>query len=355
MSSVDETKAENFADNYVNMLNGAALILMTSIGHQTGLFDIMSEMPPATSEEIAIAATLNERYVREWLGAMVTGKFIDYDPTTQTYVLPVEHSGILTRAAAPNNYAVYAQWIPLLGTVESKIIDVFKNGGGVPYAEFKQFHRVMAEDSWQTVVSALNDHILPLVPEVIERLKEGIDALDVGCGRGLALMELAKRFPKSQFIGFEISEEALSFARKKAKELGLTNTQFEIQDVSQLNLKDKFDFITAFDAIHDQKTPLQALKGINKALRPDGTFLMQDISGTSHLDQDIDHPFGPMLYTISCMHCMTVSLSQDGEGLGTMWGIDKAKEYLTKAGFTTITVNKLPHDETNVFFVITKS
>jgi hypothetical protein len=52
------------------------------------------------------------------------------------------------------------------------------------------------------------------------------------------------------------------------------------------------------------------------------------------------------------MHRMTVSLAQDGEGLGAMWGEEKAREMLKEAGFNSIEVNRLPHDILNSYFVV---
>jgi len=156
------------------------------LGHRTGLFDGMAEMPAAGSEAIAARCGLNERYVREWLGAMVASGVVDYDPRDGTYALPPEHAAFLTRAATPADLAVYAQYIPLLGAVEDDVLACFRAGGGVPYARFERFHEVMAEDSGQTVLPVLKSHILPLVPGLDERLKDGIRVLDVGCGRGPA-------------------------------------------------------------------------------------------------------------------------------------------------------------------------
>ena len=122
----DEQKAEKFADSMVAMLNAGAMALVTSIGHKTGLFDVLSQVGPITSEELAHEAGLNERYVREWLGAMVTGRYVDYAPQSQQYHLPAEHAAFLTREATPDNIAVFAQYIPLLGRVEDEIIECFR-------------------------------------------------------------------------------------------------------------------------------------------------------------------------------------------------------------------------------------
>jgi hypothetical protein len=129
---LDEARVEEFAGKMVSVLNGGMLALMTSIGHQTGLFDTMADLPPSTSDEIASAANLNERYVREWLGAMTVGAVVDYDPEKSTYHLPPEHAACLSRAAGPDNIATIAQFVPLLGNVENGIVANFRNGGGVP-------------------------------------------------------------------------------------------------------------------------------------------------------------------------------------------------------------------------------
>jgi 2-polyprenyl-3-methyl-5-hydroxy-6-metoxy-1,4-benzoquinol methylase len=352
---LDQAKAEEFAERMVGVLNEGAIALMTSIGHRAGLFDAMAGLPPSTSDQIADAAGLNERYVREWLGAMVVGKIIEHDPQEGTYQLPQEHAAFLTRAASPDNIAAFAQYIPLLGSVEDGIVESFKRGGGVPYSAFPRFHEVMAEDSGQTVLPALKDHILPLVEGLTERLEKGIDVLDVGCGSGRALNHMARSFPNSRFVGYDFSEEAITRAHAEAQEHGSTNARFEVKDAAKLDEKARYDLITTFDAVHDQADPEAVLKGIAEALREDGVYLMQDIAGSSHHHNNLDHPIGPFLYTISCMHCMTVSLAQGGAGLGAMWGEEKAKQMLEEAGFKEVEIEQLPHDFQNYYYIATKS
>lgn len=350
----DQQRAEEFAGRMVEVLNGGAIALMASIGHRTGLFDAMAGLPPSTSEHIAEAAGLNERYVREWLGAMVVGRVVEHDPERGTYRLPPEHAAWLTRAASPNNIAVAAQFIPVMGSVEEGIVERFRKGGGLPYSCYPRFHAVMAENSGQSVVAVLKDHILPLVPGLTERLEEGIDVLDVGCGRGRALNLMARIFPNSRFVGYDLSEETIGRARAEAEANGTTNVRFEVKDAATLEEVERYDLITTFDAVHDQAKPAEVLGGIARALRPDGVYLMQDIAGSSYVHKNMDHPIGPYLYTISTMHCMTVSLAQDGEGLGTMWGEEKAREMLAEAGFANVEVEQLPHDFVNYYYIVTK-
>ncbi|AFZ35727.1 Methyltransferase type 12 [Stanieria cyanosphaera PCC 7437] len=354
ITEFNPTKAEAFVEGLLNILNSGAISLMISIGHRTGLFDTMAQLPPSTSEEIAQAAGLEERYVREWLGAMVTSRFVDYNKSDRIYYFPPEHAAFLTRKATPDNIAIVSQFIAQLGSVEDQIVDCFYQGGGVPYSAFKRFHEIMAEESEQTIVSALTESVLPLVPGLIEALEKGIEVLDVGCGRGKALNRMAKLFPNSKFKGYDFSSEAIANAQLEASQLGLNNIQFEVKDATIFEEVEKYDLITTFDAVHDQARPDLVLKNIYQALRPDGVYLMQDIRAKSDVSGNLDHPLAPWLYTISCMHCMTVSLAVGGMGLGTMWGEETTLTMLEEAGFSSVEIHQLDHDIINNFYIIKK-
>ena len=351
----DEDRAAAFEARFVGAINEGALCLMASIGHRTGLFDAMARLEePATSGAIAESAGLQERYVREWLAAMTVARVVEHDPEGGTYRLPPEHAAHLTRAASPGNLAVYAQYIGLLGSVEDDVVRCFREGGGVPYERYGRFHEVMAEDSGETVLPALIDHILPLVPGLPERLRTGIRVLDVGCGRGRALNLLAATYPDSRFVGYDLSAEAIEYARREAAERGNDNVQFVRFDVTGLDDAGEagaFDLITTFDAVHDQADPLAVVRGIRRSLAPDGVYLAQDIKGSSHVHLDLDHPLGTALYTVSCMHCMTVSLAQGGQGLGAMWGRERALDLFREAGFGDVEVKELEHDPQNYYYI----
>ncbi|MBW3548675.1 MAG: class I SAM-dependent methyltransferase [Actinobacteria bacterium] len=351
----DPARAEAFGERMVGVLNDACLALMTSIGHQTGLFDTMAGLPPSTSTEIAAAAQLHERYVREWLGAMTTGRVVDYDPDNRTYHLPAEHAACLTRAAGPDNLATTMQFVPLLATVEGPVVECFRSGGGVPYQAYTEFHRLMAEDSAGVHDAALIDAILPLVPELPQRLEAGIDVADVGCGSGHAVNLMAQAFPASRFTGYDFSEEAIAAGRREAECLGLANARFELRDVTALGVREGYDLIIAFDAIHDQARPAAVLAGIGRALRPGGVFLMVDIRASSNVEDNLDHMVGPFLYTVSTMHCMTVSLALGGAGLGTVWGRQLATRMLHDAGFSSVDVTQVDDDLFNDYFIAGKA
>ena len=353
-TTLDTARLEAFGQQMGDVLNHGTLTLLMSIGHQVGLYDTLAELPPATSHEIAGAAGLHERYVREWLGAMTVAGIVEYDARDRSYWLPREHAAFLTRAAGPDNLAPTTQFIALLAGVESSVVECFRRGGGVPYSAYTEFHRLMAEESGAVFDAALIDAILPLVPGLPSRLEEGIDVADVGCGSGHAINLIAAAYPRSRCVGYDFSEECIAAARAEAAALGLGNAEFAVRDAVELGEHARFDLVTAFDAIHDQAHPAQVLAGVAESLRPGGVFLMVDIQAASNLEDNLDNPFATFLYGVSTMHCMTVSLSLGGDGLGTVWGEQKACQMLTDAGFTSVDVTHVEADAFNAYYIARK-
>jgi SAM-dependent methyltransferase len=343
--------AEEFSGRMVATLDSASLALLMSVGHQTGLLDTMAGLPAATSAQIAEAAGLNERYVREWLGGMTTGHIVDYDAVTGTYSLPAHRAGVLTRVAGPNNLALVAQFIPLLSEVEQKVIGCFRAGGGLPYSEFPRFHSLMAEMSGVVFDAALIDVVLPLVDGLPERLRSGADVADFGCGSGHAVNVMARAFPASRFTGLDFSDEAIAAGTEEAVRLGLGNAKFERHNLTELDKVAVYDVITVFDAIHDQAQPARVLENIYRALRPGGVLLMADVKASSRLEDNVDVPMSTYLYATSLMHCMTVSLALDGAGLGAVWGSQLATSMLGDAGFDEVRVVEVESDPINYYYI----
>ena len=346
--------AEEFSGRMVAALDGASLTILISVGHQTGLLDTMAGLAPASSAQIAEAAGLNERYVREWLGGMTTGHIVDYDAENRTYSLPSHRAGVLTRAAGPHNLAVVAQFVPLLGEVEQKIIGCFRDGGGLQYSEFPRFHALMAETSGAVFDAGLVDVVLPLVDGLPERLRSGVDVADFGCGSGHAINVMAQAFPASRFTGLDFSDEAVAAGVQEAARLGLTNATFERHNLTELGKVATYDVITVFDAIHDQAQPARVLENIHRALRPGGVLLMADIKASSRLEDNVGLPMSTYLYMTSLMHCMTVSLAYDGAGLGAVWGTQLATSMLADAGFDDVRVAEVDSDPINAYYIARK-
>lgn len=351
---LDQAKAEAFGGKIVGLLNGAFTTLGLSVGHRTGLFDAMSGLAPSTSQQVADAAGLNERYVREWLNGMFVAGVVDYDRDAQTYSLPPEHAVAITRAAGPGNLAQFGTFLPLMGNVEDELLEAFKNGGGVPYSSFTSFHAIMAENSAARFDHNLVDAQIPLVPGIGARLAAGIDVADLACGSGHAINLMAKQWPNSRFTGYDFSEEGIAAGRAEAAEMGLNNATFVEQDVAKMEGSEQFDLITTFDAVHDQADPAGMLAGASRLLRPGGAYLCADIGASSDVADNVDHPMGRFFYTVSLFHCMAVSLALGGVGLGNMWGEQKALEMMGEAGFTNIDVAQVDGDIFNNYYIATK-
>ena len=194
-----------------------------------------------------------------------------------------------------------------------------------------RFQALQAEESAQIHDAGLIDVTLPLVDGLVDRLRAGIDVIDIGCGHGHAANLIADAFPASRITGIDISEQGITAAQAEANELRLGNARFELRDALSLEPA-SYDLVTAFDVIHDLPRPAETLAAIHAALRHGGIFLMVDIAASSHVHENLEHPLGPALYTASIFHCMTVSLANDGPGLGTMWGEQTALELLARRG-----------------------
>ena len=350
----NQKRIEAFGAEMLAHFTGASVSLMTSVGYRTGLFDAIAGLPASTSAEIAAAARLQERYVREWLAVMVTARIVDYDPSTAKYELPFEHAALLTRAAGADNVAPIAQMLTGLSSIEDQLVECFHYGGGISYEAFPRFHELMSD-----VADASRDRFIralpSLAPELVQRLEAGIEVLDLGCGRGFSTRRLAELYPRSRFVGYDFSAEPVDFANEQARLERLDNVRFELRDVARIDDDRKFGLVTSFDAIHDQAQPDVVIRNVYRALQPDGVYMMMEPAGSTHLHKNLDHPLGTILYAISCAHCMTVSLAQGGMGLGTMWGEELATEMLGASGFTSIRIERVEGDIENAYFFARKS
>lgn len=359
------TDQEDFEQRMLAILNAGALNLALAIGQRTGLFETLANLQTfAAADVISSNAGLNERYVREWLGIMVTGKIIEVRTDadgTETYLLPAERIPYLTRAGGERNLTPYSKEIPLLTcSALEQLLAAMQTGNGIPSSSYPAFQEFMSELSDVKHRKSLLNDFLPAVADglLVARLEEGIRVCDIGCGEGVALLLMAEAYPGSSFVGIDINWEALAVARKGAIKLGLNNVEFVLRDAVEAgqdeNWHGSFDYVLAFDAIHDQRQPQQVLQVIQQLLSEDGLFSMIDIAAHSTPGGNLDHPFGPFLYTVSLMHCLPVGLSGGGAGLGMMWGQEQAREMLTAAGFSRVSVEKIPNDPFNLHFLCRK-
>ncbi len=365
MSESTKNEDGDFAAKMTDILNYGALNLAMAIGYRTRLFEVMDPFDaPRTASNIAAKAGLDARYVEEWLGVMASGGVVELsrdEDGRDCFLLPKAHADLLTRRAGHYNLGVYTQEIPLLTTCAMEaVLDGFRTGRGVSYDNYPRFQDFMGQLADAKHGRVLVKEFLPSVDggRIVERLKKGIRVCDVGCGEGLAVTLMAKAFPNSEFMGLDISAKALEKARKRAESEGAPNVKFWERDAVKIAddvwLAESFDYVTAFDAIHDQTRPLEALRAVHGILRKGGVFSMVDIAAESRLADNVDHPMGSFLYTVSLMHCMPVGLVSGGTGLGMMWGRQKAVKMLQEAGFSRVDVDEIPNDSFNLHFFCEK-
>jgi SAM-dependent methyltransferase len=229
------------------------------------------------------------------------------------------------------------------------VVECFKTGGGVPYSEFRPDFTDYMDASWRLLYDGLLiKGFLPVVKGLPERLAEGIRVADLGCGTGHAINLMAREYPKSDFVGYDISEDAIERARAEARGMGLANARFEVADVAQLS-GGRFDLITSFDSIHDQRDPAAVLRSAAASLAPGGVYLAIEPRASSKLEENVQNPFAPWMYGVSVLHCMTVSLAVGGAGLGTVWGEQTARSMLAEAGFRSVEAVPAPGPQNTIF------
>ncbi|MFP3991675.1 class I SAM-dependent methyltransferase [Streptomyces sp. E11-3] len=353
-AALDEARVEAFAGKLIDMYAASTVTLMIDLAHRNGLFEALAA-GPGTSEALADRAGLQERYVRECLAALATSGLVEYEPSDHRYTLPAEHAVCLTGEGSMN-MSTFAQITTLLAKHVDGVSRAFKEGGGVPYEDFRpEFTEVMDAESRGTFDGQLLTGMLPLVDGLPERLEAGgVRAADVGCGTGHAINLMARAYPKSTFVGYDLAPEPIERARAEAAEYGVSNATFEVRDIAELPARPPFDVIFAFDSIHDQAAPQAVLDRVCEALVPGGLFVMVDVRVSSRLEENIGNPLAPWVYSVSTLHCMTVSLARGGAGLGTAWGEELARQMLTDAGFTDIKVHQVPDDPVNGLYVAHK-
>ncbi|MBV8846350.1 MAG: methyltransferase domain-containing protein [Bryobacterales bacterium] len=316
-----------------NDLGAALQGALSYIGDRLGIFKALAEAGPVTSAELAERTGLNERYLREWLGAMTAAKYIDYDPAAARYSMSREHAMILADHNSPFFMGGFMQMVVPEVAMASRLLEAFRTGKGVPQSEYPpEVFEAIERGSAPMYRHSLIRKWLPAMPQVIECLNNGGVALDVGCGSGRAVLTIASAFPKAEVHGYDAHSGSIERAQANAKAAGVEHrVHFEVVDCCKLPAE-RFDFISVFDVVHDSVDPLGLLKSIRGALKPAGTCLMVEVNVSNRLEDNIN-PMGRMMYAASTLYCMTVSLAHDGAGIGALMGEEKARELARAAGF----------------------
>jgi 2-polyprenyl-3-methyl-5-hydroxy-6-metoxy-1,4-benzoquinol methylase len=340
LASPVESSVRDFLKLVFGQLSGLVTSGMIYLGHHLGLYGAMQDAPPTTSEELAQKTGLHERWVREWLRGQAAARLIDYDGDGRFHLSPVAALVLANDASPAFAAGAFAALPQQLGVLE-QLLDSFQTGIGLPYDTFgPQGARGIEGMAGPWFRTMLVPFALPRLSGVSERLAAGAKVADIGCGTGIALIEMAKAFPRSEFHGYDISTHALAEAERKRHEVRSANVAFHHAEREPLPEDGSFDFITTFDCIHDMTHPEAVMRSIRKALKADGTWLIADINAKPTFEENLEkNPMAAMMYGFSVLSCLSSSLSHpDGAGLGTLgFSEPTARAMTAAAGFTRFT------------------
>ena len=332
-----QNEVRDFIGRVFANLSGLVVCGMIYLGHQLGLYKALDGAGPLTSDALAAKTKLHERWVREWLRGQAAAGLLDYDGAGH-FSLSEVGALVLANEKSPAFACGSFVALPTQLNILEPLRESFATGMGLPYDAFGCEGQLGIEGMlapwFRTILVPM---ALPRLDGVVAKLEAGATVADIGCGTGVALIEMAKAFPRSQFHGYDISTHALTHAERYRREAGLTNLAFHDPRREPLPGDASLDFVTAFDCLHDMTHPQEAMQAVRKALRPDGTWLIADINAKPTFEDNLrDNPMAAMMYGFSILSCLSSSLSAPGgAGLGTLGFPEPvAREMTAAAGFT---------------------
>lgn len=338
---------KGMADRVFRDASGAMAAGLAWIGTETGLFRAMAGKGPMQLDAVVEASGLVPRYVEEWARGMVAAGYLDYDAAQETFTLPDEHAFLLASDGTDHFMGGLFAMVPPLMAMAPEVKNAFSAGGGVAFGEFPPECRhaidLMNRGNYE---HRLVEYWLRQIPDAVERLEAGGNALDVGCGSGYVVAALARAFPSSTVTGVDPDPHSIEAARRLVG--GAGNAEFVQATLDAVPTDPKQHLITACDVLHDLPDPRAVLHQARERLADDGVLLVIEPRAGDRLEENI-HPIGAMFYGMSVFHCMTQSLAQGGEGLGTCMGPALTTAILNEAGFSRVEQLDI-RSPTNLFY-----
>ena len=319
-SEMDGDKLRETARTVFGALSGGCTSAMIHLGDRLGLYRALADVDAHDSRELAEVAGLSERWVREWLYQQGAAGLLEHRGDGR-FALSPEGVAVLADESHPAFGAGFFAHFPQTMQVVEALPVAFQTGVGLPYDALGAEGAAGIERGFAPWFrTLLVPMALPRIPGLVPRLETGAAVADVGCGTGVAMIEMARAFPKSDFHGYELSEQALERGRANAREASVSNVVFH--DVRSEPLPDdaRYDFVTTFDCLHDMTDPAAIIAAIRRAIRPDGSWLIADIKCYGSYEENVaENPMAAMMYGMSVLTCMSSALSEPGgAGLGTL-------------------------------------
>ena len=350
----DPERLKEFSKRVFGALSGAMTSAMICLGDRLGLYRSLAGDGPADSAELARRTGLSERWVREWLYQQGAAGVLEHRGEGR-FALTAEGRVVLADELHPAfGCGMFASLPDTIAIVE-RMPEAFASGVGLDYDALGAGGASGVERGFAPWYRALLVPMaLPRIAGVVPSLERGARVADVGCGAGVALLEMARAFPASRFHGYEISHHALSRAEENRRAAGADNVEFHDAKREPLPDDASFDFVTTFDCLHDMTDPASAIGAIRAALRDDGTWLIADIKALDGYEANVrKNPMAALMYGTSVLTCMSSALSEPGGlGLGTL-GLhqDLLRQLVAESGFTRFETLDLGHP-VNAFYVV---
>jgi SAM-dependent methyltransferase len=323
-------------EQMVNDLGAAVNGALVVLGDRLGIYTALADDGPATSEKLAEKTGLHERQLREWLSAQAASGYVSYDAANEAFFLTAEQIAVFADPDSPAAMTGGFYAISAIHHDEPLVAESFRTGAGLPWGKHHNCLFCGVERFFRPGYQAnLNEKWIPALDGVRQKLNAGIRVADIGCGHGISTLIMAKAFPKSEFVGFDLHPTSIEAASRSAKQQQITNVDFRIATAKDFPGSD-YGFITVFDALHDMGDPVGAALHVRQSLQPDGTFMIVEPFAGDSLAENIN-PVGRVYYGFSTMICTPGSLSQEvGLALGAQAGERRLRDVLSQAGFTRI-------------------
>ena len=349
----ERERRDAFAGRLFQSLLDAMDLYHLYLGGQLGLYASLKAHSWMTSTELAAATALSERYVREWLEHQAVAGILDVEDVSASasarrYGLPAPHAEVLLDRESLSYGAPIPRTVVSAAMALPAVARAFRDGGGVPYADYGADMREGIADSNRVLfLNLLGSRWFPAIPDVHARLQADPPArvADIGCGSGWSSIAIARAYPHARVEGFDLDEASIALAQANAAATGLADrVSFSVRDAADPALAGAFDLVTAFECVHDMSDPVGALRTMRRLAGETGTVLVMDerVAETFTAPGDMIEHF---MYSFSAIHCLPVGMvDAPSAGTGTVMRPETLRRYATEAGFSAVEILPIEFD-----------
>jgi SAM-dependent methyltransferase len=358
LTEEDGARVEEFAGSLFMAALGAFEALNVELGLRLGLYEKLADRGALTSSELADAGGVHERYAREWLEQQAVAGVVEVDDAeasagARRFTLPPAHAHVLLERDSEAYMAPAVNFVPLGGWAVDAVVEAFRTGGGVPYADYG-IHDIQAAFTRPVFLNRLTQEWLPALPDVHTRLSAGPSRVaEIGCGEGVAAIRIATAYPSATVDGFDLDDASIAAARKNAAEAGVADrVRFEVCDATKVVSGGAYDLVYCIEMLHDVPDPVGILRGMKSLAGETGTVLVVDERAAESFTAPGDE-MERFFYACSTLHCLPVGMTEeDSAGTGTVMRPATVRRYATGAGFSDIEILPVEHPQFRLYRLV---